>query len=695
MNNPLTSERQYKLKLVEKIEAVIKRMRWKALYFDQNEERSNSSKNCFGLKSDKCPPANKLLDNFEKDLYQLVNKIKFKKVSCDFQSKLKEDIKEISSSNKTLTPADKTSNYYRLTTEKYNELLQNSITKTYKKARNSNISKVINEQGKKIANKKDVLDRIKINGEEESYITLKDHKPNFLHNPTTRLINPAKNEIGRISKIIVSKINQNLRKALKLNQWDNTTTVINWFKNIQDKNKYKFMIFDIKDFYPSISKKLLDNALKFANEHTHINNEDLKIIQHARKSLLYNKNIPWQKKDTNLFDVAMGSYDGAEICDLTGLFHLYQISRKFNKNDIGLYRDDGLAVFKNINGHEADKIRKEFQEIFKKNGLFLEIDCNLKTVNYLDVTFDLTTGNYKPFRKPNDETLYIHAKSNHPSNIIKQLPKSIETRLSNLSSTKEIFSEASRHYQQALDKSGYKHKLKYNPSKPKNKEKKNTRKRNITWFNPPFSQNVSTNVGKYFLLLIPKHFPNNHKYHKIFNKNTMKISYSCMPNMTAIINTHNKKLMTTKIQNERKCNCMNKTICPLSNECLTTNIIYKAKITSNLMNYKPKFYYGTSEGTFKTRYANHKKSFNLSQYQKDTELSNEFWRLKLLDAQPKVTYSILKRCPPTKRNGPCYLCLNEKLFILEHKGDDLLNQRNELVSKCRHVNKFKLKNYKT
>ena len=178
------------------------------------------------------------------------------------------------------------------------------------------------------------------------------------------------------------------------------------------------MIFDIKDFYPSISKQLLDDAISFAQQHIKINNEDLSIIQHARKSLLYNKEIPWQKKSTNLFDVTMGAYDGAEVCELVGLFLLNMLSNKFDKNNIGIYRDDGLAIFRNINGHQADKIRKEFHNLFKLNGLSLEIECNLKSVNYLDVTLDLNSGTYKPYRKPNDETLYINAKSNHPSNII-------------------------------------------------------------------------------------------------------------------------------------------------------------------------------------------------------------------------------------------------------------------------------------
>ena len=122
------------------------------------------------------------------------------------------------------------------------------MTKTYKKG-NSNINKIINEKGRKIANKKNILYRIQVNGKEECFIALKDHKLNFENNATARLINPAKNEIGRISKVILENINKESRNKLQLQQWNNTTAVINWFKKIENKNKYKFMIFDIRDFH--------------------------------------------------------------------------------------------------------------------------------------------------------------------------------------------------------------------------------------------------------------------------------------------------------------------------------------------------------------------------------------------------------------------------------------------------------------
>ena len=198
------------------------------------------------------------------------------------------------------------------------------------------------------------------NGKNECFITLKDHKPNFKNNPKVRLIKPAKNEIGRISKNILDKINHQLRDSLRINQWKDTSEVTEWFLKIPDKNRYKFAIFDIKDFYPSISEKLPTNALNFATEITDIRREDIQIMYHARKSLSFCNEEPWMKREGNLFDVTMGAYDGAEVCELVGIFMLNKISEKYNKNDVGLYRDDGLAVFKNMSGPESERIKKNF-----------------------------------------------------------------------------------------------------------------------------------------------------------------------------------------------------------------------------------------------------------------------------------------------------------------------------------------------
>ena len=122
---------------------------------EQSDTHNNSKNNYYGLTSDKTPLPMKLLELFEKDLCKLVEKIKFRKINCEFQDKLNSDMKDIKSSMKTLTPTDKTSNFYKMTKEKYEQLLHNSITNTYEKA-SLDITKTINEQGKKIDNKKNI-----------------------------------------------------------------------------------------------------------------------------------------------------------------------------------------------------------------------------------------------------------------------------------------------------------------------------------------------------------------------------------------------------------------------------------------------------------------------------------------------------------------------------------------------------------
>ena len=115
----------------------------------------------------------------------------------------------------------------------------------------------------------------------------------------------------------------------------------------------------------------------------------------------------------------MGAYEGAEVCELVDSFLLHQLSNKCNKKDIGLYQEDGLAVFKNKSGPQAERIKKDFQKIFRENDLNIVIKCDLKIVNYLDVTLNLLNNTYKPFSKPNNETNYIHKESIHPPSIIK------------------------------------------------------------------------------------------------------------------------------------------------------------------------------------------------------------------------------------------------------------------------------------
>ena len=204
------------------------------------------------------PTASKELVPFEEVLIKLVKNLILRKVNNRFQRILGKDLKDIRSSKKTFTAADKTSNMYNLSKEEYSNLLQNAITSKYKKT-DKHTATNINKEGIKHAKEATIIDRIEINGTSNSFITLKDHNENFLNLPTTRLLNPAKNEIGGISKRILQNIkskrilqniNTTLSEKIKVNEWKNTESVISWLKNIPNKHLYKFLMFDIKEFYP-------------------------------------------------------------------------------------------------------------------------------------------------------------------------------------------------------------------------------------------------------------------------------------------------------------------------------------------------------------------------------------------------------------------------------------------------------------
>ena len=191
-------------------------------------------------------------------------------------------------------------------------------------------------------------------------------------------------------------------------------------------------------------------------------------------------------------------------------------------------------------------------------GLKITITGNIKIVNFLDVTFNLCTGKCQPYKKPNDTPTYVNANSNHPPNIIKELPNSISKRISNISSDKAAFNNAAPSYNDVLSASGQKQNLTYQEDLTPSKK---VRQRKIIRFNPPYSVNVETNTGKTFLKLIDKHVPKTNKFHKIFNRNNVKVSYSCLPNFANMIKSHNNRMLSEeKTQDQTKCNCRQKNL---------------------------------------------------------------------------------------------------------------------------------------
>ena len=142
--------------------------------------------------------------------------------------------------------------------------------------------------------------------------------------------------------------------------------------------------------------------------------------------------------------------------------------------------------------------------------------------------------------------------------------------------------------------------------------------RNILWYIPPFSKNVKTNVGKCFLSLIDQHFPKSNPLHKIFNRNMLKLSYSCMSNVKTIISNHNKaQINKSDPTNDSNCN-------PMDGKCNDQNIIYQAEVTTSTSR---ETYIGLCDTTFKLRYRNHLCSFRNKRYKHATKLSKYIWSL--------------------------------------------------------------------
>ena len=190
---------------------------------------------------------------------------------------------------------------------------------------------------------------------------------------------------------------------------------------------------------------------------------------------------------------------------------------------------------------------------------------------------------------------------------------------------------------------------------------------------------------------------NPHKFYSIFNKNNIKVSYSFMENMHAIISEHNKKILypSSTISSSKTCNCRIKDHCPLDNNCLSSNFIYNTKITTD--NDKTgKNYIGLTKGTCKQRFTKHKLSSNNRKYASSTELSKYFWRLEDNDEEYNIKWTVITKATPCSNiSKRCDLCSADKLHIITGNYNTLLHKRSELISKCRLVNTYLLVNNRT
>ena len=742
-NIPQGSREEYVMNFTHRMRILLAGMTWHAA-FVLGILKPGKNKETYGFNSLEKFPYVPQLENFKEGMADIVANLKWKKHTNDFQQKLSGEISEMDRSKELYIAGDKSTNYYKVGFKEYSKHLERDITTAYSKAEREDFNNVTKDD-KRIAQDLGISNRVFRTSERQAFLTYKDHKENFKNVKPSRLLNPCKQELGKVSKQILEKIVMTVRNVTGYLQFKNNISVIQWFNQIQNKQNYSFIQFDICDFYSSISKKLLSDTIEWAETMTTIGREKREIIFHVRKSFLFDGKQPWVKTKDGNFDIPMGSFDSAEVTDLVGLYLLSKLQGLGIL--VGLYRDDGLALSP-LNPSDTDDVKKQICSIFKDHGLTVTIKANLKVVDYLDVTLDLMTGIHRPYIKPNTKPLYVHSKSNHPKSILQNIPASVNKRLSMLSSNEDVFKSSTKQHQEALEAAGYSHKLKFEEQdlNAMNKKKKRRRGRRIHWFNPPWDMNVSTKIGKKFFQVLDESFPPGHPLHKTFNRHTVKLSYSTMPNMLKKISGHNSRVTasalaemkvvtlatddnntankqqeatalpcndcedncggylvdqipaTIPVQNEHQdeeeseeCNCNGRMgPCPLDGDCMREkSCIYSCKVT-RLDTGESQTYTGLAGGTFKSRFYGHNSDFN-NRSNTGTKLSQHIWELKDNNVPYDIKWSILAKAntfnPVTKK---CRLCLKEVYYILFKPETASLNAKSEVFGWCKHRRQWTL-----
>ena len=205
---------------------------------------------------------------------------------------------------------------------------------------------------------------------------------------------------------------------------------------------------------------------------------------------------------------------------------------------------------------------------------------------------------------------------------------------------------------------------------------------------------VKTNVGRRFRAIVEECFPPGHRLRKIFNKNTLKLSYSCMPNVKRKIDQHNHSVLHGKQEKLKPCSCTNYD-CPLDKKCKQSDIVYQASVTAvdnTNQQTSTKTYIGMTALEFPARYANHRLSFRDEKYRYSTKLSSHVWKQEEKEGTDyTINWKVVDKAPSYNNiSKKCWLCLLERYYIIYHPEMASLNEAPKLTSKCRHFNKYML-----
>ena len=246
--------------------------------------------------------------------------------------------------------------------------------------------------------------------------------------------------------------------------------------------------------------------------------------------------------------------------------------------------------------------------------------------------------------------------------------------------------------------SGHTHKLQYKPTEQCSTKKKN-RKQNVTWFTPLYSANVKSNIGRDFLKLIDTSFPTSNPLHKLFTRQTVKLSYNCMPSMAKAVARHNMQILSKDQRDtvqQPGCNCQGgPAVCPVQGKCQTKSVVYRATVTDTGSG-QVETYTGVTGNTFKERYNGHKSDIRHRKDRHKTCLANPIWDMKDEGRNYEIQWDLVEQAPtfnPTTRK--CRVCLKEKNQILYNHIGSTLNKRNEIFNTCRHRTQKLLENVVT
>ena len=273
------------------------------------------------------------------------------------------------------------------------------------------------------------------------------------------------------------------------------------------------------------------------------------------------------------------------------------------------------------------------------------------------VTVDLMCWKYCPYRKENNDQCYINRQSNHPPPVLAKSPPPSADALLALQATGErsmLWLHCTTTHLQPAEKLTFMADRK--ESTTTQTERRRTRLRKIIWFNPPYCKSVQTNIDGKWLSLVNKHIRKGGPLSKIFNHNTLKVSFSCMSNVATIITSYNLwtarfctlswsqdqlGLWTNHAGFATAGNC---SLAPIAGTCLTSSVVYKAGLTE-VDRKATKYYFGLTESTFKQHYANHQTNFRYEWYRNSGELSKHVWKLKDENKKFAVECSIQKKDP--------------------------------------------------